>query len=685
MPRFDLAFFLCCCKACLGSPSSEEESFYSLLSIEKDATQDEIKRAYKRQSLKMHPDKIAQRGASQEEIKEAQAKFQRMKEAYEVLSDPHKRETYDAIGEKGMKWIDEPLSIDPQELAMNFANSSFVDRSKIFGIFVFFAVAILIQPLLICLQLDGKFGNNAKWGAILTPLWIWNAFILFYHTRVIMMGDIPKPDHIPSEEWQDPMPTKKRVIALLRFLLFFAFEVQLALHLDGINSYSWGWVLTPLFCLEAMALYIKVPQSRKVILTMDELQSAMGKDFSEFTDEEKESIERAYLIVPNRNGASYDSARHMVNSAKVEVTSTLMKVAFMILVLLKLDDKLAWSWWLIFIPFFLTAVRVCLFGCNDFAEVQADVEELLQRDEMNAAGTNADATTDYGAMEEGAATNNNENTATTPPLTEEEKEEIRARVSRSSSILGGVLCSQFFYIIFLIVIISKIQGASFSTLWIISPILIVVSLTITTYIEFYSTSFLTFLCDKVSIGLCCLGCMIFCVAPIEDDAFIFDGQDPTSSYHNMDSVAAAAMSSMPYSAAASTQPSEPIVVPPPPVATVSTPTNTSENIASENTSNIALQPPSTDVEPINEDIVSSVEDNVSAMPTDEVPEKQNVETDKSSTEPLTSTAPVEVPDLLDAPSDEKGAFAPTIEKSEVGATIETNAIAPTASEIDDLD
>jgi len=55
---------------------------------------------------------------------------------------------------------------------------------------------------------------------------------------------------------------------------------------------------------------------------------------------------------------------------------------------------------------------------------------------------------------------------------------------------------------------------------------------------------------------------------------------------------------------------------------------------------------------------------------------------------LISTAPVEVPDLLDAPSDEKGAFALTTEKSEVGATgatIETSAIAPTASEIDDLD
>ena len=55
---------------------------------------------------------------------EDQAKFTRMKEAYEVLSDTHKRETYDAIGERGMKWLEEPFSIDLQEMAHNFATSS---------------------------------------------------------------------------------------------------------------------------------------------------------------------------------------------------------------------------------------------------------------------------------------------------------------------------------------------------------------------------------------------------------------------------------------------------------------------------------------------------------------------------------------------------------------------------------
>ena len=82
--RYDLAFFLCCCKSFLGSSVSEsgQDDFYEVLGIDRDASPEEIKRAYKRQSLQMHPDKLAQRG---QQVTEAdQAKFQRMKEAYEV-------------------------------------------------------------------------------------------------------------------------------------------------------------------------------------------------------------------------------------------------------------------------------------------------------------------------------------------------------------------------------------------------------------------------------------------------------------------------------------------------------------------------------------------------------------------------------------------------------------------------
>jgi DnaJ-class molecular chaperone len=80
--RYDLAFFLCCCKSFLGSDSEEGQDFYSLLGLQRDATPDEIKRAYKKQSLQMHPDKLAQKGKVVTEADQAQ--FTHMKEAYEV-------------------------------------------------------------------------------------------------------------------------------------------------------------------------------------------------------------------------------------------------------------------------------------------------------------------------------------------------------------------------------------------------------------------------------------------------------------------------------------------------------------------------------------------------------------------------------------------------------------------------
>ena len=83
--RYDLAFFLCCCKSFFGSDEANgKEDFYTLLGLERDAASDEIKRAYKRKSLQMHPDKLAQKGKVVTE--EDQARFTRMKEAYEVSS-----------------------------------------------------------------------------------------------------------------------------------------------------------------------------------------------------------------------------------------------------------------------------------------------------------------------------------------------------------------------------------------------------------------------------------------------------------------------------------------------------------------------------------------------------------------------------------------------------------------------
>jgi len=70
--------------------------YYSLLEVQKTATPDEIKKAYRKQALRYHPDKNPGDAA-------AEKKFKEISEAYEVLSDAKKREMYDRYGKEGMQ------------------------------------------------------------------------------------------------------------------------------------------------------------------------------------------------------------------------------------------------------------------------------------------------------------------------------------------------------------------------------------------------------------------------------------------------------------------------------------------------------------------------------------------------------------------------------------------------------
>ncbi|CAD8120784.1 unnamed protein product [Paramecium sonneborni] len=72
------------------------EDYYQLLGLKKGASDAEIKKAFKKQSLKYHPDK----NKGNEE--KAQKQFQKIVNAYETLKDPEKRKIYDQYGEEGV-------------------------------------------------------------------------------------------------------------------------------------------------------------------------------------------------------------------------------------------------------------------------------------------------------------------------------------------------------------------------------------------------------------------------------------------------------------------------------------------------------------------------------------------------------------------------------------------------------
>ena len=71
------------------------KDYYKILGILKGASDDDVRKAYRKMALKFHPDKNKSAGAEE--------KFKEIAEAYEVLSDKRKREIYDKYGEEGLK------------------------------------------------------------------------------------------------------------------------------------------------------------------------------------------------------------------------------------------------------------------------------------------------------------------------------------------------------------------------------------------------------------------------------------------------------------------------------------------------------------------------------------------------------------------------------------------------------
>jgi molecular chaperone DnaJ len=111
------------------------KDYYNILGIDRNATPEGIKKAYRKQALKYHPDRT-------KGDKEKEAKFKEVSEAYEVLTDPEKKTTYDKYGEDGLKgafsgrgggfsWQDFSHASDLEDIFGNIFSDSFF--GDIFG------------------------------------------------------------------------------------------------------------------------------------------------------------------------------------------------------------------------------------------------------------------------------------------------------------------------------------------------------------------------------------------------------------------------------------------------------------------------------------------------------------------------------------------------------------------------
>merc|ERR1712168_787896 len=95
------------------------KDYYNILGVAREATEEEIKKGYRKMALKFHPDK--------NKDPEAEEKYSAIAAAYEVSSDKQKREAYDLYGNNGVQNTSRNFKkggVDPFDLFRTFFNSS---------------------------------------------------------------------------------------------------------------------------------------------------------------------------------------------------------------------------------------------------------------------------------------------------------------------------------------------------------------------------------------------------------------------------------------------------------------------------------------------------------------------------------------------------------------------------------
>ncbi len=102
-----------------------KKDYYEILEISKGASAEEIKKAYRKLALKWHPDKNKSSGAEE--------KFKEINEAYEILSDPKKKETYDQFGHAAFSQGFPGGGADRQQDPFTYRYSTSGDFSDFFG------------------------------------------------------------------------------------------------------------------------------------------------------------------------------------------------------------------------------------------------------------------------------------------------------------------------------------------------------------------------------------------------------------------------------------------------------------------------------------------------------------------------------------------------------------------------
>lgn len=322
-----------CLGSCLKGEGSNIELYEALGFDNNHVSQEDIRQAFRKKTLQLHPDKLAQRGiqATQEDA----AKFVKCKEAYEILSDPKRRKRYDQLGLVGLKLLENPREANPSDLIKNFKRNQ-GDRYKVAVLIGLVFCIILIFPIIFCLKADGTL-HHAPWTAIWTPIWCID-FMLFV-AACVLCTDKGEPNEDGSDNVDKVTPTVK-IVNFLETVTFIMLQIFILVRLDKDVSWSWRATFSPWYIYECISVF-----------------SLIGPAFSTVREPQSmppPSVEDGDIEEDPRLTAQVQYFEQLVTqiSSKVQLVCSLLRLWQAVFLAVKLDNG-SWNWGLVFLPIWL--------------------------------------------------------------------------------------------------------------------------------------------------------------------------------------------------------------------------------------------------------------------------------------------------------------------------------------------
>jgi hypothetical protein len=244
-----------------GKDKVVHREFYDLVGCEPDASSEEIKKAYRKAALRLHPD----RGGNEED-------FKKMKAAYDTISDPNKRKVYDKYGAQAIRAMEGEVP-NPMEFLGTLRRR---DRVLLVLFITVLSLVVLCFPILLSVRWDQEPSGTYSWAVAFIPLWVLQGLfvVLFYLQFNQPPLDKKNPDvDVEMRQTYDKTERELNVVrvkvAVLAVLLFL-FEALLVTKLDGkLPGTSWFLVLLPLYLLLALMLAMRVASAAAVYAALD--------------------------------------------------------------------------------------------------------------------------------------------------------------------------------------------------------------------------------------------------------------------------------------------------------------------------------------------------------------------------------------------------------------------------------